>query len=172
MPKEMNDRLMSCKQICDGVIEWKQYDNEIDVFNHFTAKEWEQIAFDIESEVEWNDLLTRYHDYVKCYVLWRLLDSKPIGFVYLLQENEQGTIVSIHGGGWERTFYASLLYNRAIKLLATTMIEYELKVRTSCRMDNRRAERFLRGAGFVPYRRANGIIDFWINKQQLININK
>ena len=168
----MNDRLLACNLIGDGVIEWKQCDNEIDVFNHFTAKDWKQIAFDIDSTEEWDDLLSGYHEYVKCFILWRLSDSKPIGFVYLLQENEKGTIVSIHGGGWERTFYASLLYNRAIKLLATTMIEYGLKVRTSCRRDNLRAQRFLRGAGFVPYRSANGIIDFWINKQQLININK
>lgn len=172
MTKVMRNRLLSCNQISDGVVEWKQYDNDIDVFNHFTTRDWKQIAFDIDSEEEWNDLLTRYPDYVKCYILRRLRDRKPIGFVYILHENEQGTVVSIHGGGWEHTFYASLLYFRAIKLLATTIIESGLKVRTSCRIDNYRAEKFLRGAGFVPYRRANGIIDFWINKQRLINTNR
>lgn len=152
--------------ISDGIIEWRRYDNEVDIFSRFTADEWHKIASDIENKDDWADLLCDYSEFVKCFLLWKLLSNSPIGFVYLLREPDDD-VVSIHGGGWEKSLGASLLYRRSLKLLAKTLLERGLRVRSSCSSDNRRAERFLKGVGFVPYRRRNGVVNFWINKKRI-----
>ena len=153
-------------RISDGIIEWRRYNNEVDIFSQFTDVEWQKIASDITSKDDWEDLLSRYSDFVKCFLLWKLSDNSPIGFVYLMGEPDDD-IVSIHGGGWKKSLGASLLYRRALKLLSIALLGKLLRVRTSCSTDNRRAERFLRGVGFVPYRRANGVINFWISKKRM-----
>jgi hypothetical protein len=49
-----------------------------------------------------------------------------------------------------------------------TLLSQGKKVRTSCFIDNKRAFRFLRGIGFVPYCYTKTAVYMWINEKQIM----
>ena len=149
----------------DNVIEWKPYRAEL-LCSMFPLQDWLQIVSDIDNDTDWANFLTEYSEFVKCFVLYRRKNNKPIGFVYLLQEDEQGNIVSFHGGGWNKSISHTLLYYRGMILLIETLLNNGLKVRTTCTNENYIAYRFIKSAGFVNYRNSDKYHHFWINKKR------
>ena len=123
---------------------------------------------DIYSDAEWKKFLTEYNDVVKCYILRTNYDDKEIAFVYLYNESGSFDIVSIHGGGWDKSIALSLLYYRGLILMIETLLVKNVKVRTTCTMNNTRAYKFLRSVGFVKYRFVDDVIYMWINEKRLM----
>lgn len=152
----------------DNVIEWKPYRAEL-LCSMFPLQEWQQIVSDINNDTDWAIFLTEYSEFVKCFVLYRRKDNKPIAFAYILQEDEQGNIVSFHGGGWDKSISHTLLYYRGMIQLIKTLLNNGLKVRTACTTKNTIAYRFIKSAGFVNYRNSDTYRYFWINKKRLIS---
>ena len=155
--------------IPDSYVKWDVYKKDITIYSKFVLKEWNRIVSDIYSDDEWNNFLSECEGYVQCYILHRCKDNKPIAFSFLLQEDDKGHIVSLHGGGWCKTVENTLLYYRGIIVLIQDLINKGLKVRTSCFKDNMVAKRFLRSVGFVQYKETTTQYHFWINRQRLIN---
>lgn len=154
----------------DNIIEWKSYRAEL-LCSMFPLQDWLQIVSDIDNDTDWANFLTEYSEFVKCFVLYRRKDNKPIGFAYILQEDEQGNIVSLHGGGWNKSISHSLLYYRGMVRLVEALLNNGVKVRTTCKIWNNRAYRFIKSAGFVNYKDINTYKYFWINKKRLTSSN-
>ena len=150
----------------DDVIEWKIYRAE-KLCTMFPLYEWHQIVADIDNDTDWANFLTEYGEFVKCFVLYHRKDNNPIAFAYILQEDEYGNIVSLHGGGWNKSIMHTLLYYRGMVRLVETLLNNGHKVRTACTIENDRAYRFIKSIGFVNYRNSDTYRYFWINKNRL-----
>lgn len=150
----------------DSVIRWDLFNNE-DIFSKFKPNEWSLIVSDIYSQQEWQNFINDYCDLVCCYVMRTCRDNREIAFVYLYNEVGIFEIVSIHGGGWDKSLCSSLYYYRGLILIIKELISQNIKVRTSCFENNYRAYKFLRSVGFVRYNTSNGMIYMWINKRRL-----
>ena len=148
------------------LLRWDLYDGE-SLCNRFDIQEWNKMVSDIYSDAEWKKFLTEYNAVVKCYILRTNYDDKEIAFVYLYNESGSFDIVSIHGGGWDKSIALSILYYRGLILMIETLLVKNVKVRTTCTMNNTRAYKFLRSIGFVKYRSVDDVIYMWINEKRL-----
>lgn len=151
----------------DSVIRWDLFRNE-QLCEKFPPNEWKLMVSDISSNDEWRKFIAHNQELVRCYILRTCANKEDIAFVYLYNEKGIFDVVSIHGGGWGRSMRLSLLYYRGLILMIETLLSQGKKVRTSCFIDNKRAFRFLRGIGFVPYCYTQTAIHMWINEKKLI----
>lgn len=153
--------------IRDKFIKWEPYAGNNQICSRFSLEEWHKMVADIYSDRDWQQFLSEYSLFVKCYILYCCNDSTPIAFAYVMQEDEKGKIVSFHGGGWDKSIGLTLLYYRGMIRLVESLLDSGLKVRTTCLKDNLTALRFLRSGGFVNYRTGDKYHHFWINKNRL-----
>ena len=151
-------------QISDGIIKWVSYSREEQICSRFPLDDWHSAVHDINSDEEWADFLEESL-IVKCYVLKLCSNEKSIAFVYTIQEDLVGKILSIHGGGWE----SPLMYYRGYVLMIKHFLDQGYKVRTYCQLSNLAAIRFDRSVGFVPYRYTDDEIFMWISRKRLEN---
>lgn len=152
---------------CNQILRWDLYDGE-SLCSRFHVQEWNKMVSDIYSDAEWKKFLTEYNDVVKCYILRTNHDDKEIAFVYLYNESGSFDIVSIHGGGWNKSIGLSILYYRGLILMIETLLKQNVKVRTTCMSSNTRAYNFLRSVGFVKYSSVDDVICMWINEKRLM----
>lgn len=149
------------------MLEWRPFCANESICSRFNISEWHKMVTDVDSDSEWSLLLSEYSHFIKCYVLYRIESDEPIAFVYTLQEDNEGKVVSFHGGGWNKSMYHTLLYYKGAIMFIKTLLNLGLKVRTSCLIDNIPAFRFLKSIGFVCYRTTNKWHYFWINTKRL-----
>ncbi len=162
----LSEPYFSMNIITDGIVEWHKYTGEERVCSRFTLEEWHLAVSDVDTDKEWEDILQN-SSYVNCYILKLRKNDEAIGFAYTKQEDNKGRILSIHGGGWEKSMRSSFLYYRGLIVLVSTLQRKGIKVQTSCLNENGRALRFLRSIGFVPYIHTNQYVYLWINEQRL-----
>lgn len=155
---------MIVQPLSDGTIKWVPYCRGEIVCKRYSLDDWHKIVHDIDSDEEWADFLEESF-FVKCYVLKHCSNNESIAFAYVMQENYEGTIVSIHGGGWG----SSSLHFRGYILMLKHLLEKGLKVRTYCHLTNTTAIRFDRSVGFVPYRYTKDEVFMWIDEKRLKN---
>ena len=141
----------------DAIVRWELYRGE-SLCDRFPIDQWRLMVTEIETDNEWRD-----------YILRSVTDNEEVAFVYLYNESGNFDIVSIHGGGWDRSIKSTMYYYRGLILMISSLIAEGRKVRTSCYIDNIRAFRFLRSVGFVPYMRSQTTIYMWINEKRLKN---
>lgn len=154
--------------IVDKNIKWESYDAQKErVCSRFESKEWRKIISGIHTDQEWNEFLTRLAGYTHCFVLYPSERNTPIAFILLMQEDEKGKVISIHGGGWDKSVRLSLLYYRGLIVMIEHLLKQGFKVRTSCLIANERAFRFLRSVGFVKYYSTDTKHLMWINAKRL-----
>ena len=158
--------------VSDGVVELRAYCGQLDIVSQFTPYDWHQMAADIDTPQQWESLLENYKQYVHCYVLYRVSDHRPMGFVFLMQEDERGTYLSIHGGGWERQINPAVLYMRGFRLIVSELLRRKFRILSRCNASNRAAEKFLRGAGFEETARDNESIYFKIKPLRKMAVKK
>ncbi len=158
--------MVSCNEVGDKYVKWIYYTANEAVCSRFLHSVWYLIAQDINSDKEFAQVLAN-NEYVKCYILVDKCYNNPIAFVYVKRESLQDGIVSIHGGGWNKSMRLSILYYRGITLLIEYLQNRGIKVRTSCLIGNTRALRFLYSIGFVKYRTTDTHIYMWINEKRL-----
>ena len=158
--------------VSDGVVELRAYSGQLDIVSQFTPYDWHQMAADIDTPQQWESLLENYKQYVHCYVLYRVSDHRPMGFVFLMQEDERGTYLSIHGGGWERQINPAVLYMRGFRLIVGELLRRKFRILSRCNASNRSAEKFLRGAGFEETARDNESIYFKIKPLRKMAVKK
>ena len=149
----------------DSFVIWEPYHKDIHLCDRFSVEQWNQIAGDIKSDVEWAEFVGRYVNSVQCWVLKNRATNLPIAFVYLFNEEGYWEKVSIHGGGWE----SPLMYYRGYILMIKHLLDQGYKVRTYCQLSNDVAIRFDRSVGFVPYRYTEEEIFMWISRKRLEN---
>lgn len=151
--------------IADSTVVWEPYHKDIHLCDRFSVEQWEQIAGDIYSDIEWANFVERYVNSVKCWVLKVRKTDTPIAFIYVFNEDGEWKTVSIHGGGWEKP----LMYYRGYILMLQHLLEQGIKVRTFCKISNIRAIRFDKSVGFVPYRYTEEEVVMWISEKSLKN---
>lgn len=150
--------------ISDGIIKWVPYSREEQICSHYSLDDWHKAVHDIDSDTEWAEFLEE-SDFVKCYVLKNCKTDSSIAFLYTIQEDFEGKILSVHGGGWENP----ILYYRGYVLMLKSLLEQDYKVRTYCQLNNLAAIRFSRSVGFVPYRYSIDEVFMWISTRTLMN---
>lgn len=143
--------------------------NKIPLCSKFSLDDWHKIIADFNTDSELREYLLEYVDYVQCYVFYRKRDHLPIAFVFLFQEDDNGKVISVHGGGWYKTIECTLLYYRCFIYSIQFLLALNMKVRTACLKDNEIAERFIRSVGFVKYKETSNESLFWINESRLHN---
>lgn len=146
----------------DDIIKWVAYTKDEKICERYPLDVWHQAVHDIDSDEEWADFLSE-SKVVRCYVLKLCCNGKSIAFTYIMQEDFDGKIVSIHGGGWENP----LMYYRGYILMLKYLLDQGLKVRTYCQRSNPSAIRFSRSVGFVPYRCSEDEVFMWISDKRL-----
>ncbi len=158
--------------VSDGVVELRAYDRRLDIVGQFSPHDWHQMAADVDPQQQWESLLENYAQYVHCYVLYRVRDRRALGFVFLMQEDERGIYLSIHGGGWERQCNPAVLYMRGFRLIVDELRRRKFRILSLCNLANRPAEKFLRGAGFEEISRDNESIYFKIKPLRKMAVKK
>lgn len=153
----------------DTIIEWNVYKKDKAICSRFALNEWNKIVSDIYSDDEWNSYLLKCEGYVQCYILCKCKENKPVAFSFIMQEDDKGHVVSLHGGGWHKTVESTLLYYRGLIVLIQQLMHRGIKVHTSCFKNNVIAKRFLRSVGFVQYKETATSLLFWINEKRLYN---
>lgn len=153
--------------LCNNSIKWTAYKSSDIVCGHFTTEAWHTIFGEIETEEELRKHLTEYHDVTACLILRK--DSIPIGFAYIITEDNEKRIISIHGGGWSDAKNAVWSYYRGIYLIIEILLNAGIRVRTSCLKSNHRAYRFINSLGFVRYCTGDKCCYFYINKKRMGN---
>ena len=83
------------KAIEDRFVKWEPYTKAEMLCGRFSLEQWEQIAGDIQSDIEWADFVENYSDSVKCWVLKKRATNLPIAFVYLFNEEGYWEKISI-----------------------------------------------------------------------------
>ena len=150
--------------VSDGEIKWVPYSRGEIICGRYSLDDWHKAVHDIDSDEQWADFLEK-NPFIKCFVLKWCSDEYPMAFVYIMPEDFDGKVFSIHGGGWENY----LLYYRGFMLMIKHMLDNGLKVRTYCQLSNPRAIRFVRSVGFVPYRYSDENVFMWISDKKLKN---
>jgi hypothetical protein len=148
--------------LSDDSIKWVAYTKDEKICCRYPLDIWHQVVHDIDSDEEWASFLSESL-VVKCYVLKLRSNDKSIAFVYVMQEDIYGKIVSIHGGGWENP----IMYYRGYILMIEYLLAQGLKVRTCCQLSNPAAIRFSRSVGFVPYRYTKDEVFMWNSTRRL-----
>lgn len=156
------------QSLSDSFVKWEPYCGEL-IVERFSNEEWKLMVSDICSDEEWKSFLDCYSDFLRCYILRDVSKNKEIAFVYLYNELHDFRVVSIHGGGWDRSIHLSLLYYRGLILLIYELLKQERKVHTSCMCQNIHAYRFLQSIGFVKYLTTDKAHYMWINEKRLKN---
>ena len=151
-------------EISDSIVRWESYTRSETICDRFSPDEWHCVVQDIDSDEEWAEFLSS-SSFVKCYILKLCSNDKSIAFVYTIQEDFSGKVVSIHGGGWENP----LMYYRGYILMIRHLLDLGLKVRTYCQLSNPAAIRFSRSVGFLPYRYSDDEIFMWISSKSLMS---
>lgn len=150
--------------LSDESIKWVAYTKDEKICGRYSLDKWHQVVHDVDSDEEWANFLSE-SVVVKCYVLKLCSSDKSIAFVYIMQEDISGKVVSIHGGGWENP----LMYYRGYILMIKYLLNQGLKVRTYCQLSNPAAIRFSRSVGFVPFRYTSEEVFMWINHKRLMS---
>ena len=148
--------------LSDQYIRCIQYTKDETICKRYPLDLWHQAVHDVDSDEEWGAFLSE-SSIVKCYVLKLCSNEKSIAFVYTIQEDFDGKVVSIHGGGWEYP----IMYYRGYILMIRHLLAKGLKVRTYCQLSNPAVIRFSRSVGFVPYRYTKDEVYMWISTQRL-----
>lgn len=154
--------MLRSRIISDAVVKWVPYDKEETICRRYSLDDWHKAVHDINSDEEWAELLANSY-IIRCYILKLCSNDKSIAFLYTKQEDFNGKIFSVHGGGWENP----LMYYRGYILMIKYLLDQGLKVRTYCQLSNPSAIRFSRSVGFVPYRYSEEEIYMWINLKRL-----
>ena len=136
--------LYNLKISVDNVIAWQPISDKDLICEKFSKEDWHKMVADINSDRDWQQFLSDYSHFVKCYMLYRCNDNTPIAFAYIMQEDEKGKVVSFHGGGWDKSISLTLLYYRGMIRLVEALLDCGLKVRTTCLKENSTALRFLK----------------------------
>ena len=148
-------------------VQWRMYTSNDVVCSRFLKEEWIKIADDIENDQDLCDLLAKYPHLIKGYILYENSKETPIAFVYLLNECPKKKIISLHGGGWEKSPRLTMLFMQGAILLIEHLLKVGFKVRTYCSKDNVNAYRFMQGLGFCCYRRTKTKLYQVINLKRL-----
>ena len=156
------------ERISDSIVKWEVFHND-KLCEYFPFDEWAQMIADINTDAEWMEFLNDNKELIKCYVLYTCSNNQKIGFLYLYNEDFFFNVVSVHGGGWEKSIGSSLLYYRGLILMIEYLLGQGKKVRTSCFVGNDKAFRFLKSIGFVMYLLTENAHYMWINQKRLQN---
>lgn len=137
---------------CENII-WREYVINDSILSQFSTEEWLKIASDVYSEEEWRDLLVNNRAFIRSWILLYL--GQPVAMIYLLNEDMLWDKVSIHGGGWGKSFLHTLINYKGFILFLKELLERNIDVSTSCFKDNKIASRFIRSVGFQSLSRGS-----------------
>ena len=152
--------------ISDGLVKILPYSEEENICKKFTEKDWHKIINDIDTDRELA-YITEQDKFYKAYIVKTCVNNTTIAFLLIKPESVCNKVVSIHGGGWGKSMYFSILYYRALILMIQFLWQQGHRVRTSYHIENNRAYRFLHSIGFVKYKEIDRYIYMWISEKRL-----
>ena len=147
---------------CDNHVEWRKLADE-SFMGFFKESDWLSIFPDVTTAEQFENFMNM--DCGQCYVAYNPISDSPFGFVYVYFEEAQTRKVSIHGGGWSPN--NAFLNYRAYIMLIDALLQQGFKVRTACQINNNKAARFNKGAGFVNHYTSKNYRYFWISEKRL-----
>lgn len=148
-------------------ITWRRTSSKEYFRERFQDEDWHRIFVDFKSDNDCSPYLTQYKDIVQSYTLYDNKSQQSIALIWLILEEVNKHIISIHGGGWDKSVRLSFLYYRGLIVMIDHLLKQGFKVRTSCLIANERAFRFLRSVGFVKYYSTDTKHLMWINAKRL-----
>lgn len=152
----------------DKYISIKPYSSDVKIVEYFGLDSWLKIEDEFSSDEEWSSFLNTYPDFVDCFVFYEKSTDTPFAFIFVLHEWLDCKMkVSVHGGGWRSGMHYSKLNYRALFLFAEQLFTMGFKIRTSCLLNNDNAFRFLKGAGFVRYRKNERISEMYLLEKRM-----
>ncbi len=150
----------------DSVVSTADF-GDAEVVSKFGDGDWHLIVNDIDTNEDWVQFLKNEPFFIKGYLLKTKANNQPFAFFYLLYEYDDKNIVSFHGGGWNNSLYYILLHFRSAFLIAKSLTEKGLKVRTYCKSYNYKAYKFLREVGYIKYRQVNDTIEMYFSERKM-----
>lgn len=120
------------------------------VIQNYSEEEWHLIFSNI-NEDNLKDLNTCVNVVI---LLWcDIVTGNPHGMVFLEEDYNKPSEVAVHGGTWNHTpkYYQKIFHS--IIYLFDFLFKYKATIKTSCRISNIRADKFLRSLCFEETRR-------------------
>lgn len=153
----------------DKYISIRPYSSDVKIVELFGLKSWFKIEDEFSSDEEWSLFLNTYPNFVDCFIFYENSTGEPFSFIFVLHEYDDIKKVSVHGGGWKNGMHYTKLNYRALFLFAETLFAMGFKIRTSCLINNNNAFRFLKGAGFVRYRKNERLSEMYLLEKRMRN---
>ena len=147
---------------CNGYVEWRKRTDE-PLVDMFKESEWSSIFSDITTIEQFEDFMSM--DCGQCFIAYNSASNTPFGFIYVYIEDGRQKKVSLHGGGWLPN-NAFLNYHAYI-IFINYLLKHGFKVRTACKVDNHKAERFNKSIGFINHYTSKNYRYFWISEKRL-----
>ena len=146
-------------------VRWDDYAPSDRFLYTFKKEDWEKVSGEINSSDDWDRFVSENKEYFKCFVLRKGDCPNILAMLYLVNENLDWTVVSVHGGAVSGCSAVDMY--RGYILMLEALLDANIKVRTACHVDNTKAIRLNRSLGFVKYQLIGEKIGFWINKKRL-----
>lgn len=138
------------------VFVWRPYNNENFISSQgFTITQWRNILSGIDTQIAFNKYLEKYKQILSCMVLYKKVESEPIGMCLLLEENGwwdncfPGEVISVHGGGWHQDAANKFIYAKAWLTIVHYLHGLGCRVLTNFDMLNKPAGKLILGTGFI-----------------------
>ena len=155
---------LSKSEISNDTVCWIPYNSTHSIVSHFTADQLHMIVEDVKDEKEFSQLLTVLKHVTSCWLLKEVNSNTFIGFCYMNLTDWHRKIVHIHGGGWATDLQASRRYLQGLNLILHTLWANGMKIRTECKRENVRAQRFIKAIGFRCYRKDSQWLYYYLRR--------
>ena len=152
MPESLNSKLAEF-DLSSDIVCWIPYNPTHNIACHFTEKQWNMIVENMPDEDAFRQLLDNLNHVSACFLLKDVTCSRLIAFCFMYITDWKRKVVYFHGGGWATGLLASRKYLRGIDLIFNALQSLGMKIRTECKIENVRAERFIRTIGFKCFHR-------------------
>lgn len=80
--------------------------------------------------------------------LYSASSCQKIGFLWIIINDDLSGDITIHGGGWSRSLAAGRLYLDSWRVALDYLEKNFISIRTSCRINNLNAAKFIERTGF------------------------
>lgn len=141
--------------LSNDIVCWIPYNPTHNIVCHFTTEQWHMIVEAANDEKAFRQLLMDLKYVSSCWLLKDVKSNIFIGFCFMNITDWHRKIVLFHGGGWSTDLLASRKYLQGANLMLNTLRANGMKIRTECKKENVRAERFIKVIGFRCFRRDN-----------------
>ena len=161
------EKLNQSLQLEDSIIYCIPYNSKCSICDKMSIEKLHLILPNVNNEVELVEYLQKFPSVISCWTVHMRHNDEPLGFFLIEDCVENVPTVKLHGGGWAKNLLLTPLYFRTGILLIKALLNRGIKVRTQVDEENTRSQRFVKGLGFVKYRKYGRDIQMWISYKRI-----